>query len=404
MRIVFWSPNYAPEWSGIPPLITDACDALAAHGHEVAVVCALPNYPERRIYDGYRGRVWVRESRGDVCLTRTWLRVKPAESAADKVLYELSFAATSTPPAVWLSTAADVIVCVVPTVGTAMLASLMRALARPTRRGPKVAIWFQDLVGRAALSVGGSGVIRSISSSVASRAEIVAARLADRVIVCSPGFKEILSRSGIPEEKISVVLNWVNTDEIAAVPEPPVNRRLEVLYAGNFGYTQGFSTLAKAISRVEDIRVRLVGAGNALGEVQRLVSESDGRMILSKPVPRGQLSELLANHHAHLVLQRAIASGANLPSKIATYLASGRPIVASMDESTPGARLLAESGAAFCVPPEDPVALADALSRLKVRATREQMGVRARRFAVERFDASRLLSELERSISATAER
>lgn len=403
MRIVFWSPNYAPEWSGIPPLITDACDALAAHGHDVSVVCALPNYPERRIYDGYRRRIWVREWRGDVCLTRTWLRVKPAESAADKALYELSFVATSTPPALWLSTSADVVICVVPTVGTAVVASLMRALTRPSRHGPKVAIWFQDIVGRAALSVGGSGVIRSIASSVASWTEIVAARLSDRVIVCSPGFEEILSRAGIPKEKISVVLNWVNTNEITAVPEPPANGMIEVLYAGNFGYTQGFSTLAKAMSRVDGIRVRLVGAGNALGEVQKLVSESDGRMVLSKPVPRGQLSELLANHHAHLVLQRSIASGANLPSKIATYLASGRPVVASMDESTPGARLLAESGAAFCVPPEDPAALADALSRLKVRAIREQMGLKARRFAVERFEASHLLSQLESSILATAE-
>ena len=55
-RILVWSPNYAPELTGIPPLVTDACDWLAARGHEVDVVTALPNYPDRVITEAYRGR------------------------------------------------------------------------------------------------------------------------------------------------------------------------------------------------------------------------------------------------------------------------------------------------------------------------------------------------------------
>ena len=54
-RILVWSPNYAPELAGIPPLVTEACGWLAARGHVVDVVTALPNYPHRQIHHWLRG-------------------------------------------------------------------------------------------------------------------------------------------------------------------------------------------------------------------------------------------------------------------------------------------------------------------------------------------------------------
>ena len=96
-RILVWSPNYAPELIGLPPLVTDACDWLAAQGHEVDVVTALPNYPEREIFPGYRGRLSLAEQRGAVRIHRSWLRVRLCERFVDKVLYELSFTTFSAP-------------------------------------------------------------------------------------------------------------------------------------------------------------------------------------------------------------------------------------------------------------------------------------------------------------------
>ena len=51
-RHLIWSPNYAPELIGIPPLVTDAAEWLVGRGHEVDVITAFPNYPERRIRPG----------------------------------------------------------------------------------------------------------------------------------------------------------------------------------------------------------------------------------------------------------------------------------------------------------------------------------------------------------------
>ncbi len=95
--ILIWSPNYTPELTGIPPLVTDACGWLATRGHEVEVVTALPNYPQRRIDPAYRGNLWRSEVLDGVEVHRSWLRVRPGESFVDKVLYEASFTALSLP-------------------------------------------------------------------------------------------------------------------------------------------------------------------------------------------------------------------------------------------------------------------------------------------------------------------
>lgn len=98
-----------------------------------------------------------------------------------------------------------------------------------------------------------------------------------------------------------------------------------------------------------------------------------------------------------LVLQRRVSSNANLPSKIATYLASGRPIIASIDPEAPAARLLDESGGAILVPPEDPERLANAMVLLRSDTDlREALGGLA--FAVAHLDRECVLEKLEQVV------
>lgn len=97
------------------------------------------------------------------------------------------------------------------------------------------------------------------------------------------------------------------------------------------------------------------------------------------------------------MLQRRVGAGANLPSKIGPYLASGRPVVASIDPTTPAAAFLEESGGALIVPPEDPAALAQALGRLHAdRELRNDLAQRGRAYAVHALGRDAALPRLER--------
>lgn len=230
----------------------------------------------------------------------------------------------------------------------------------------------------------------------AQAAERVALRAADRVVSCSPGFVDYLVAQGGRPERIVTVLNWVDTDWIAPV-EPVASAVTRVLYAGNLGYTQGFETAIEAMRLLPaEVELELVGDGNAAEHVRRLVEDMP-RIHVRPPVPQGEFPALLAAAHVQLVLQRRVGAGANLPSKIGPYLASDRPVVASIDPTTPAAALLAESGGALIVPPEDPAALAQALGRLHDdRGLRAELAQRGRAYAERVLGRNAALARLER--------
>lgn len=394
-RIVFWTPNYEPEPIGIAPLATDACEWLAARGHEVEVVTAFPNYPERRIHSGYGG-LWRHERHDGVFVRRTWLRVRPGEGFSDKALYEASFAACSLPLAARRLRRTDVLVCIVPTL---LSSAAGAALARLVPRGPRFVLWLQDLVIAGAEALEGLGPVARLTLRGAAALERATARAAHRVVVCSPGFRDALVEGGLPPAKVETIFNWVDTNWIAAEPPPPADGPARFLYSGNLGYSQGFETLVEAARLLEGaVEVEIVGAGNAAAEVRRLAAGA-AKVSVRPPVPRQQLPALLASADALVVIQRSVSAGANLPSKIGPYLASGRPIIASLDSTTPAADLLRRSGGAVLVPPEDPAALAEAIRRLAAdRSSRTELGRAGRTFAETELEREVLLPRLERAL------
>ncbi|TMM27941.1 MAG: hypothetical protein E6F93_13350 [Actinobacteria bacterium] len=96
------------------------------------------------------------------------------------------------------------------------------------------------------------------------------------------------------------------------------------------------------------------------------------------------------------MIQRRISAGANLPSKIATSMASGRPVLASIDETTPAGDVLRESGGAVLVEPEAPASLAAAMRRLAADSElRARLGANARDYAERRLAKGPALERLE---------
>jgi colanic acid biosynthesis glycosyl transferase WcaI len=394
-RILIWSPNYAPEPTGIPPLVTDAAEWLAGRGHDVGVVTGMPNYPERRIARGYRGLARTRERRDGVDVHRSWLRVRPRETFLDKTLYELTFATLSLPHVLRRLGRCDVLVCVVPSLAAAACAGAARRMLRLGR----LVVWVQDLVLLAAAVVGGTGASARGAISIARGLERTAVRAADRLVACSPGFRDYLLGLGVDEERLRIVHNWVDASWIVPLQRRVEDGRSRFLYAGNLGYTQGFETLVAAARELDGVaEVDIVGEGNAAAHVRSLAA-SASNVRVRPPVPRDEFPALLGSADVLLVLQRSAAGGANFPSKIASYLASGRPIIASVSPDTPAAETLRASGAAVLVPPEDAGSLAGAMRRLqREAAVGDELGRRGREFALRTFDRESALERLEAAL------
>jgi putative colanic acid biosynthesis glycosyltransferase WcaI len=392
-QILLWSPNYAPEPTGIPPLVTDLAEWLTARGHSVDVVTAVPNYPERRIHPEYRRVLWRSEQVNGVDVHRSWLRARPERSFVDKALYELTISTFALPNVLRFARRADVIVCVVPTLLAATYAAVIAGAF-----DKRLVLWVQDLVVNAAASVGVGKRARQMLE-VARRLEQAAVRAADTVVVCSPGFRDYLIDGGAPPSKIETIYNWADVHSIRPIELDRNGGPVRFLYAGNLGFTQGFDTLVDAARLGGDgVEVEIVGGGNAAETVRELAAGAPN-VAVRGPVDAAAYPGLLASADVQLVIQRRIAAGANLPSKIATALASGRPVLASLGTETPAAELLRQSGGAVLVEPESPPALAAAMQALaQDREQRLELGRRGRRYAETNLAKEEALRRLEAAI------
>jgi colanic acid biosynthesis glycosyl transferase WcaI len=387
-RILIWSPNYAPELTGIPPLVTGAAEWLAAAGHDVHVVAPVPNYPERIIHPEFRRRLWSTETRSGVKIHRHWLRVRPQESFFDKALYEVSSATCALPLVLRRVRSVDTVLCVVPTLTAA-------AYAATVVRRARLLLWVQDIVPDAAASVTGGKPLRAIVAQAAAL-ERYSIKRADGIVVCSPGFADYFVSRGVAPERVHLLYNWVDLDWVSSSSPPPSGNKTRFLYAGNLGYTQGLETLIEAASQLsDDAAVEIVGAGNAAEDVRKLALNA-ANVKVSGSVPNSEFPQLLAGADVHVVMQRRVSAGANFPSKIATYMASGRPILASIDASTAAATFLRESGGAVLVEPESPTLLAEAMKRLSGNPSlRRELGMRSRAFAEQRLGRDSAMRSLE---------
>jgi colanic acid biosynthesis glycosyl transferase WcaI len=82
-----------------------------------------------------------------------------------------------------------------------------------------------------------------------------------------------------------------------------------------------------------------------------------------------------------------------IPSKIQTYIACGRPVIAALDGE--GGRIIREARAGWAVPAEDPQALAEAVLEASRSTELAEMGRRAEACFREQFEREKLLTRLE---------
>ncbi len=402
MRILIYSYNYYPEPIGIAPLMTELAEGLVKQGHEVRVVTGMPNYPQRRIYDEYKGKSYVTEQKNGVTIQRSYIFVRgPEPGVLDRILLDASFIFTSLFQAIngWRP---DVIFATEPP----LLVCVPVALYAWVNRCPFV-LNIQDIVSEAAVRVnllkkGGPLV------GIAVKLEKFAYWRANKLSVIATGFIEPLERQGIHPEKITYIPNWVDTNFIRPLPKEnnyfrelhQLQDKFVVLYSGNIALTQGLETVIQAAAKLKDIPdivFVIVGESSALGNLQQYCESYQADNVRLLPFePREKLPEMLAAANVGLVVQKSQVTVFNLPSKIPVLLASGCAIVASVPDTGTAKEAIEKSGGGWVVPPENAEALAASLLELYHHPeTVKILGEQGRRYAEEYFSFEQALKQYE---------
>lgn len=400
MRVLIYSYNYYPEPIGIAPLMTELAEGLVKRGHEVCVVTAMPNYPERRIYPEYRGKLYLHEEKNGVKIRRSYVWIRPQPTLLDRVLLDGSFVVTSFINALRCEQP-DVILLTAPPLPVSVPAILLGWLHRCP-----IVLNVQDILPEAAICVG--LLTNKLLIRVFAALEKFAYRSATKISVIADGFLENLLRKGVPRQKLALIPNWVDVNFIRPLPKENnsfrtthgLSGKFVVLYSGNIGLTQGLETVIKAatsLKHIPEITLVIVGESTALQELEQLCQGCQANNVKLLPfVSREKLPEMLAAADVGLIVQKRNVISFNMPSKIQVLLASGRAIIASVPFNGTAAKAVQQSGGGIVVPPEDSEALADAILDLYHNQDRaELLGQKGREFAIEQYTFEKALNSYE---------
>ncbi|MEH2432722.1 MAG: glycosyltransferase family 4 protein [Nostoc sp.] len=404
MHILIYSYNYHPEPIGIAPLMTELAEGLVKRGHQVRVITGMPNYPQREIYDEYRGKWYVTEQINGVIIQRSYLRIKSKPNLLDRLLLELSFVFTSLPQA-FKGRRPDVIILTVPPLFGTLPVTIFGWLYNCP-----VVLNVQDILPDAAVRIGllkNKWMIRTLAGL-----EKFAYRSAHTISVIADGFRENLVNKGVSANKIVCIPNWVNVNFICPLPKQnnswisshQLDGKFIVLYSGNIALTQGLETVIEAalsLRHIKEIVFVIVGESIALQRLQKYCLLNGADNVLLLPLqPREKLPEMLAASDVGLIVQKRNVISFNMPSKIPLLLASGRPIVGSVPATGTAAKAIKLSGGGIIVEPESPNAMAAAVHDLYTNPTLgTNLGNAGRQFAEENYSLEQALNRYEGLLS-----
>lgn len=223
-------------------------------------------------------------------------------------------------------------------------------------------------------------------------------RSADRIIVISEDFKRNIMEKGVPEEKIVLIPNWVDTGKVY-----PVAREDNVLfdrygldrngfyvcYSGNIGHSQNLELLldaARALkTELPDMRFVLIGEGAAKEDLEKTIAEEHIDNVIMLPFqPYEEIAHVFSLGDAGMIISKPGIGGSSVPSKTWSVMAAERPIIASFDEDSELAKLVNAQQVGYVAPAGDKQALVDAVKKVyQDRAAAAALGRVGRKYLIE---------------------
>jgi colanic acid biosynthesis glycosyl transferase WcaI len=376
MHILLLNEYYPPDTSATAKMAAQVAEALA-QTYKVTVVAGRPSYDPDEYYPFSFLR---REMRNEVTVERVGSTAYPRHQMRRRVSNYLSYLALAVPRA--LAIRSDVVLAMTdPPVAGIAGAMIARLTGRPFIYN------IRDLYPDMAI---GGDIVRP-RSWVAGWEELhrCALRQAARVIVLGEDMRARILSKGVAPERVVVVRD--GTSLPGAMPEQSDPVALEircgfpfvVLHAGNLGFYGAWNTLLAAakILRNENVGVVFVGEGANKAALEASVNGSSNvRFLPFRPVE--QIPHVMMAGDLHIVTVRRGLEGVVVPSKLYSLLAAGRPILAVAPAESDAARIVEESGCGIAADPDDPVAVANAIRKLRDDPSRlAEMGRRARETA-----------------------
>ncbi len=227
------------------------------------------------------------------------------------------------------------------------------------------------------------------------------------VVAITEDFRPVLRDFGVGDSRIHVVPNWASLEEIS--PRPRENAwsrargldgRFVFLYSGTLAMKHNpelLSTLAEHFSADPTAHLLVIAEGPGAEALRRRQqARALPNLELLPFQPYENMPDILGAADVAIAILEADAGAFSVPSKVLTYHAAGKPILAAMPARNLATRIIQTEGSGVCVEPGDTAGFVEAARRLKQDAAlRQTMARRARAYAEREFDIGRITARFE---------
>ncbi|NBQ84883.1 MAG: glycosyltransferase WbuB [Methylophilaceae bacterium] len=389
-KVLLVTTNYWPEPTGIAIYTTDLAQNLKTRGFQISVVTSLPHYPWWRVPDEFDKIMEGRSFLSGIQIFRARHWIPPTMNTLKRIRFEFSL---------WwnlrrisknyLSKDFDIVIAFIPTVAAGIIGkSIAKRLRIP------FGLVVQDLSGAGAKQSGLRG--GAIFSKLAQFVEGKVFQSADAMVVVSPAMREVVVAHGIPAERVNQVTNY-SAKQITILETTSARAKFGwatdefiVIHTGNIGAKQDLENVVRSAEILKNspkIKIYLIGHGNQESKLKSMCRDKKNIFVLPA-VSEEDYSALLSAADLLLINERITQIDMSLPSKLTSYLFSGKPVLASAPPN--GATWKFLDGIAELVEAGNPMALAQRIEELSENPTKlKELSDLGYIFAKENLDAEK---------------
>lgn len=407
MHILFLSENYPPEVNASATRVFERLPYWIRAGHEVTVVTCFPNFPQGRLYSGWRQRMMQVQVENGVRVVRLRTYIARNEGFLRRTLDFVSFMVAAVLAAPRLPRP-DVVVATSPQ----FFAAVGGWIVSKIKRRPFV-FELGDLWPASIRAVG--AVKGGVLLDLVEKLELYLYREAAAVVALTGAFKQDLVRRGIDPRKIYVVVNGVDLPRYSPSAKDrsleqalALEGRFVIGYIGTHGLAHDLGNILEAAELLRgraDICFLFVGDGAAKKQLQDDARRRAlGNVVFVDPQPKERMPAYWSLCDVALVhLKDDPVFAEVIPSKMFEAMAMGLPllVVAPTGEAT---GIVDREEAGLTVRAGQPAQLAKAAVQLRDDDSMRHALSRYALAAAPRYSRQRQAEEMARVLALVSER
>lgn len=374
MKILFLTDNFPPEVNAPASRTFDHCREWVKNGDEVTVITCAPNFPQGKVYSGYKNKLWQEEWIEGIRVIRVWSYIVANKGFLKRTLDFISYSVSSFLAGLFVKS--DLIVATSPQFFTALSG---RALSF-WKRTPWV-MEVRDLWPESIKTVGAmkdNAFIRHFEWQ-----EKRCYKSAKKIVVVTDSFRKKLIERGIPSEKIAVVKNGV--DRSLFIPEQKDTELISKLklegktvvgYIGTHGMAHKLDFIIQTASKLKDTNpeYHFLFIGNGAEKEKLLKLKEDlkcDNVTMLDSVPKAEVKNYISILDVCLInLRKSDLFTTVIPSKIFENAAMEIPILMGVEGEAK--EIVEHYNAGICFEPENEE---DFIAKLKIVTNPENQKV-----------------------------